>query len=140
MSETPDVVPDYGFLDREFSESAKDWMRRKAATQRRNDITTETRLGYEPIVFPDEAGCRHAALVVCSRAKNSADAKLLLEALALPTILANGGDGRQLRVQTRPLGGALKKDEPKPIGYDPEDFGRPEERKPRKSRKGEPRA
>ncbi len=121
---------------RVFSEAAKAWQRQRVQN-RRNDITNETKLSYEAIRFPDPAGCRHAALVVCGLAKDAADAKLILEALALPTIIRDGGgDGRQLRVQKGPV--RLGEVELPAIGYAEDDYGRPDI-KPR-ARKGRPDA
>ncbi len=118
---------------RVYSESAKEWMRKKAAAPRQREISNETRLDYSQIVFPPLDRCRHAALVVCAAAKDAADAKILLDALALPTILREGGgDGRVLRVQKGPVRIGDPEDLP-PVGYGGGDeVGRPE-RKPKKT-------
>lgn len=118
--------------NRVWSEAAKEWQV-KRIKQRRNDVTVDTRMSYEPIVFPDAAGCRHAALVICAQARDAADAKVILEALALPTIMREGGDGRAVKVQRGPVTGAIAaKPDPKPLGYNPEDYGQVAERKKRK--------
>ncbi len=118
---------------RTYSESAKEWMRKKAATPRQREITNETKLDYSAIVWPPLDKVRHAALIVCASAKDVADAKLLLEALAIPTVLREGGgDGRVLRVQKGPVRIGDPEDLP-PIGYGDDDYGRPVERKPKKT-------
>lgn len=116
-----------------YSEGAVEWQRRRAG--RRSLQETEARLDYAPIVFPPTAECRHAALVVCSNMVSEPDpvaaAREILEALALPTIIRLGGDGRALKVAQK---SNKKRAEPLPIGYGEDDFGRPSE-KPRSKKR-----
>lgn len=122
-----DPNDEYGEAARVFGPVAIEWQKDRIR-RRRNEVTNETKLDYSAIQFPDPAGCRHAALVVCALAKDYEDAKLLLEALALPTILREGGgDGRVLRVQRGPV--RLGEDAPKPVGYNPDDWGQPAKKK-----------
>lgn len=84
-------------------------------------------MDYSPIVWPDVDKVRHAALVVCAAMADEDDpvaaAREILEALAIPTVLAaGGGDGRVLRIQKTPLKSDI---EPKPLGFGENDYGRP---------------
>lgn len=118
-----DPNDEYGEAARVFGTVAIEWQKARIRG-RRNEITNETKLDYAPIVFPPPDRVRHAALVVCSLARDVEDARMLLEALALPTILREGGgDGRVLRVQKGPV--RLGDAEPKTIGYGDDDYGRP---------------
>lgn len=125
------------FDDRVFTESAMEWQRRRAG--HRSITETEARLDYAPIVFPGTAECRHAALVVCGAMASQEDpvgsAREILEALALPTIMRNGGDGRTMRTASK---SSKKRAEPLPIGYGDDDYGRPDA-KFRKRRKKDSR-
>lgn len=96
----------------------------------------ERPIDYSPIVFPDQAGLRHAAAVVISRhldrPNGKAEAIEVVQALGIGEIYRNGGDGRHAKIQRGPV---FKADELdlRPLGYDDEDTGRPDakERKPR---------
>lgn len=122
--------------ERVYSEGAIEWQRRRAG--RRSLQETENRLDYAPIVFPPAANCRHAALVVCAHMVDEPDpvaaAREVLEALALPTIMRDGGDGRLLK---RGQQSSKKRAEPLPIGYGDDDFGRPSEKPSKKKRTGD---
>ncbi len=109
---------------RVYTEAAKEWQRARVRA-RRKDVTNETKLDYSPIIWPSPEGVRHAALVICGRFHDEpAVAREILEALAIPTVLRDGGgDGRVLRVQRGPV--RLGEPDVPAIGYDPEDFGRP---------------
>jgi hypothetical protein len=122
------------FDDRVYTENAVEWQRRRAG--RRSLQETENRLDYALIVFPPVEGCRHAALVVCGAMADQPDpvtaSREILEALALPTILREGGDGRALRTQNR---SSKRRGEPLPIGYGEDDYGRPDAKETRKRKK-----
>lgn len=124
-----DPNDEYEEASRVFGPKAHEWQ--KARVQgRRAEISNETRLDYSPIVFPSPDKVRHAALVVCSLARDYEDAKMLLEALALPTIIRDGGgDGRVLRVQRGAV--RLGEIEPPVIGFGEDDWGRPAPKKGR---------
>jgi hypothetical protein len=119
------------YLDRPRSDGAVEWQRRRAG--RRTLTENDTQMDYAAIVFPPPDAVRHAALVVCSHMIDEEDpvtaAREVLEALAIPKILRDGGDGRTTRVQNRSLRGNR---EPLPIGYGPEDYGRPDAKESRK--------
>lgn len=122
-----DPNDEYGEMSRTFNDTAIEWQKARVRG-RRNEVTNETKLDYSAIRFPDPAGCRHAALVVCASARDYEDAKALLEALALPTILREGGgDGRVLRVQRGAV--RLGDEAPKPVGYNADDWGQPAKKK-----------
>lgn len=58
---------------------------------------------FNPIVFPPPDGLYHAALVVAGCLCDEPDAveavREVLDALAIPTILREGGDGRSCKIQ-----------------------------------------
>lgn len=120
------------YLDRPRTEGAAEWQRRRAG--RRSITENDVRLDYALIAFPDAVGLRHAALVVCGAMANevdpAAEARVILEALAIPSIMRNGGDGRAMKTQGR----HARRAEPLPIGYGDED-GRPDARVTRKRKK-----
>lgn len=121
------------YLDRPRTEGAAEWQRRRAG--RRSITENDVRLDYAPIIFPPTAQCRHAALVVCGAMADEVDpvaeARVILEALALPTIIKHGGDGRTMKTQGR----HARRSEPLPIGYGDEDYGRPDARVTRKRKR-----
>ena len=98
------------------------WERDRARGKRSDN---ERPQDYAPIVFPDPTGLRHAALVVCAahlkRKNGIAEAREICWALGIPQILANGGDGRPVRVE-RPR---VDPEDLPPLGYDENDVGRP---------------
>lgn len=118
--------------ERIYSPGAVEWQKRRAGRRSISENTGDPRLDYTPIIFPAYEDCRHAALVVCGAMANEVDpvgeSKTILEALALPTIMRDGGDGRRMKTSGRH---ARRRMEPLPIGYGAEDFGRPEEKKRR---------
>lgn len=127
-----DPTPDHLAADRVYSEGAVEWMKRRAGRRSISENSGDPRLDYTPIVFPPYDECRRAALVVCGAMANEVDpvaeSKTILEALALPTIMRDGGDGRRMKTSGRH---AKRRTEPLPIGYGEDDFGRPEEKKRR---------
>lgn len=114
-------------------ERRKAWEIRRAQTRRTEKSADNTPVTYEPILFPDYDGLRHAALVIAGahvdRPNGIAEAREVAWALGIPQIMEFGGDGRKVRVQKTPL----DESDPKPLGYSDDDEGRPT-RKPRKPR------
>lgn len=121
------------YLDRPRTEGSAEWQRRRAGRRSISENSGDPRLDYTPIIFPSPEMCRHAALVVCGAMANEVDpvaeSRTILEALALPTIMRDGGDGRRMKKSGRH---ARRRAEPLPIGYGEEDYGRAEEKKRRK--------
>lgn len=119
--------------ERVYTPGAVEWQKRRAGRRSISENTGDPRLDYTPIIFPAYEDCRHAALIVCGAMANEVDpvgeSKTILEALALPTIMRDGGDGRRMKKSGRHT---RRRAEPLPIGYGEEDFGRPEEKKRRK--------
>lgn len=110
-------------------ERRKKWERERAQGRKSDN---DRPVSYEPIIFPDAAGLRHAAMVICgahvNRKNGTAEAREVAWALGIPQIMAEGGDGRKIRVQRTPLDDSA----PKPIGYG-EENGRAAVRKSRKA-------
>ena len=119
----------YEALSMPRSERANERQRKRAATERHAPIKPDEPLASNAIIFPPPEGCRHAALVVCGYFSEDPEAaREVLAMLALPLIMREGGDGRKIREQKRPP--RTPKTEPT-IGYSPDDWGRPPERRSR---------
>jgi hypothetical protein len=84
------------------------WEIDRARNERRKPASDTSMVDdFAPIIFPDTAGLRHAALVVAGHMADRPDAvaatRTILEALAIPQIMRDGGDGRVLRIQNGPV-------------------------------------
>lgn len=90
-----------------------EWEKDRAAHPRRRKNQTDS--GFESdfarIQFPDAQGLRHAALVVAgamldselSRYDAVRETRLILDILGIPQIMADGGDGRPVKIQHGPV-------------------------------------
>lgn len=80
-----------------------DWEIRRARYERRKMSDSVGEKQFMPIVFPDFEGLKHAALVVAGLLADRPDAveatREVLEILAIPTIMREGGDGRECKIQ-----------------------------------------
>lgn len=121
----------------------KEWEIRRAGTERRAPADPMATKDYSPIVFPGAEGMRHAALVVAGRFVGRPDAveatRTVLEMLAIPQILREGGDGRTVPVQKGPVRfGEGSKDAPKFDAFSDEGENQPLPRRVRQPRRGAP--
>lgn len=117
----------------------KEWEIRRAGTERRAPADPMATKDYSPIVFPDAAGMRHAALVVAGRFVGRPDAvegtRTVLDMLAIPQIMREGGDGRTVPVQKGPVRfGEGSKEAPKFDAFSDEGEHQPLPRRPRPPR------